>query len=141
MILDIGEVGQLSTVCVHLSWTMTCCVTHLLIKIYHDCTASTGGRTSRRSTAARRVEVSLGGGHELDVLQGAVRSVVVSVAAGDAGAVAHGHRGGGQLRQALVLAVHRQLVCKAPRVSVTVCSFILMIPACVYGLLSHREMQ
>lgn len=58
------------------------------------------------------VVVLLAGGHDLDVLQGAVCRVVVSVATGDAGAVAHGDRGGGQLRQALVLAVHRQLVCK-----------------------------
>lgn len=54
--------------------------------------------------------VLLGGGHDLDVLEGAVCCVVVSVATGDAGAVANGDRGGGQLRQALVLAVHRQLI-------------------------------
>lgn len=56
--------------------------------------------------------VLLGGGHDLDVLEGAVCCVVVSVATGNAGAVAHGDRGSGQLRQALVLAVHRQLICK-----------------------------
>lgn len=38
--------------------------------------------------------------------------VVVGVAAGDAGAVAHGDRGGGQLHQTLVLSVHRQLICR-----------------------------
>lgn len=43
-----------------------------------------------------------------------MRCVVVGVAAGDAGAVAHGDGGGGQLCQALVLTVHRQLICKTP---------------------------
>lgn len=51
-------------------------------------------------------------GHDLDVLEGAVRRIVVGVATGNASAVAHGDRGGGQLCQALVLAVHCQLVCK-----------------------------
>lgn len=60
----------------------------------------------------KQVLALLGGGHDLDVLKGAVCRVVVSVATGNAGAVAHGDRAGGQLRQALVLAVHRQLVCK-----------------------------
>lgn len=55
----------------------------------------------------------LAGSHDLHVLEGAVRRVVMGVAAGDTGAVAHGDRGGGQLCQALVLTVHRQLVCKA----------------------------
>lgn len=58
----------------------------------------------------KQVLALLGGGHDLDVLKGAVCRVVVSVATGNAGAVAHGDRAGGQLRQALVLAVHRQLV-------------------------------
>lgn len=55
---------------------------------------------------------SLDGGHDLEVLEGAVGCVVVGVAAGDARAMAHGDRGGGQLHQALVLPVHRQLVCR-----------------------------
>ncbi|TNN36055.1 hypothetical protein EYF80_053783 [Liparis tanakae] len=37
-------------------------------------------------------EELLGGGHDLDVLKGAVCRVVVGVAAGDACAVAHGDR-------------------------------------------------
>lgn len=61
------------------------------------------------------VLVLLDGGHDLDVLEGAVCCVVVSVATGNACAVAHGDRGGGQLCQALVLAVHRQLICKTQR--------------------------
>lgn len=52
------------------------------------------------------------GRHDFDVLQCVVRRVVVSVAAGDAGAVTDGHGVGGQLCQALVLTVHRQLVCQ-----------------------------
>lgn len=58
---------------------------------------------------------SLDGGHDLEVLEGAVGCVVVGVAARDARAVAHGDRGGGHLHQALVQPVHRQLVCRAPR--------------------------
>lgn len=53
---------------------------------------------------------SLDGRHDLDVLESAVRRVVVRVAAGDASAVAHGDRYGGQFCQALVLPVHRQLI-------------------------------
>lgn len=52
------------------------------------------------------------GGHDLDVLQCAVRCGAVSVAAGNAGAVTHHDRRGGQLRQTLVHAVHRRLVWK-----------------------------
>lgn len=48
--------------------------------------------------AGADVAVLLAGGHDLDVLQGAVCGVVVSIATGDAGAVAHGDRGGGDLR-------------------------------------------
>lgn len=54
----------------------------------------------------------LHGGQDLEVLEGAVRCVVVGVAAGDARAVAHGERRGGEFHQALVQTVHRQLVCK-----------------------------
>lgn len=54
--------------------------------------------------------VLLAGGHDLDVLEGAVCCVVVSVATGNAGAVAHCDWGGGQLCQALVLSIHRQLI-------------------------------
>lgn len=53
--------------------------------------------------------VLLDGSHDLDILKGAVCCVVVRVATGDACAVAHGDGGGGQFRQALILAVHRQL--------------------------------
>lgn len=41
-----------------------------------------------------------------------MRCVVVGVAAGDARAVTHGDRGGGQLHQTLVQPVHRQLICR-----------------------------
>lgn len=58
------------------------------------------------------VLVLLDGGHDLDVLEGAVRCIVVGVATGNAGAMAHSDWGGGQLCQALVLAVHCQLVWK-----------------------------
>lgn len=52
------------------------------------------------------------GGHDLDVLESAVCRVIVRVTAGNAGAVADGDRGSGQLRQTLVLSVDRQLVCR-----------------------------
>lgn len=68
------------------------------------------------------------GGHDLDVLEGAVCCVVVSVATGNACAVAHGDWGGGQLCQALVLAVHRQLV------NVEVCD----LKALLLGQLQHH---
>lgn len=57
--------------------------------------------------------VLLDGCHDLDILKGAVCCVVVRVATGNARAVAHCDGGGGQLCQTLVLAVHRQLTCKA----------------------------
>lgn len=58
------------------------------------------------------VVVLLDGGHDLYVLEGAVCSVIVSVATGNACAMAHSDRGRGQLRQALVLAIHCQLIWK-----------------------------
>lgn len=54
--------------------------------------------------------------------------VVVSVATGNARAVADGDRGGGQLCQALVLSVHRQLV------DVEVCD----LKALLLGQLQHH---
>lgn len=62
-----------------------------------------------------KVVVLLDGGHDLYVLEGAVCCIIVSVAAGNACSVAHGDRGRGQLSQALVLAVHCQLICKIQR--------------------------
>lgn len=56
--------------------------------------------------------VILLGGHDLDILEGAVCSVVVSVTARNACAVTHDDWGGGQLCQTLVLAIHSQLLCK-----------------------------
>lgn len=107
---------------------MICFVIYRIIKIYLDLISSTGRKTSgiysfittghqliRVTIYVKQmlpVVVLLDGGHDLDVLEGAVCCVVVSVATGNARAVAHGDRGGGQLGQALVLAVHRQLVCK-----------------------------
>lgn len=52
------------------------------------------------------------GGHDLNVLEGAVRRGVVSATAGHAHAETHHHRRGGQFCQALVHAVHGQLICK-----------------------------
>lgn len=54
--------------------------------------------------------VLLDGGQDLDVLQGAVGCVVVSVAAGNARAMTHSDRGGGQFCQTLVLTVYGQLI-------------------------------
>lgn len=72
--------------------------------------------------------VLLDGGHDLDVLEGAMCCVVVRVATGNACAVAHSDRGGGQLSQALVLAIHRQLV------NVKVCD----LKALLLGQLQHH---
>lgn len=52
------------------------------------------------------------GGHDLDVLECAVCCGVVSVAAGDTGAVTHHDGRGGQLCQTLVHAVNCRLIWK-----------------------------
>lgn len=52
------------------------------------------------------------GGHDLDVLECAVCCSVVSIAAGNAGAMTHHDRRGGQLCQTLVHAVNCRLVWK-----------------------------
>lgn len=64
--------------------------------------------------ASRPIATMIGslGGHDLDVLEGAVRCGVVSVAAGNAGAVTHHDRRGGQLCQTLVHAVNCRLIWK-----------------------------
>lgn len=52
------------------------------------------------------------GGHDLNVLERTVSRSVVRVTAGNAHAVTHDHRRGGQLCQTLVHAVHGQLTWK-----------------------------
>lgn len=75
-----------------------------------------GGEASRWMAMLMR---SLGG-HDLNVLESAVRCGVVSAAAGNARAVAHHDRRGGQLCQTLVHAVNGWLIWKIQtRYSVT----------------------
>lgn len=55
------------------------------------------------------------GGHDLNVLERTVCCSVVSVTAGNAHAVTHDHRRGGQLCQTLVHAINGQLIWKIQR--------------------------
>lgn len=77
-----------------------------------SCSCSSSGdpyKTTKR-VALLMWARSVDGRHDLDVLQGAVGGIILGVPTADARPVADGGGRGGQLHQALVLTVHRQLV-------------------------------